>query len=181
MAVVDLEAFGLYQPPTNRISADAQVFGLEMMRNPVLCDFSIKCWDGQSVACCARLLEQRWPWFATEYASHQTKSIEQNSSSQMSQLVLPEAYPVILAFVQYLYTMSLITPLQQDLPILAALLTIGQTYKLPQLIEDVKHAMHSALNVASAPPIYEMATFYGLFGLQLRSLKLVLVSPIHFL
>ncbi|KZO97205.1 galactose oxidase [Calocera viscosa TUFC12733] len=89
-------------------------------------------------------------------------------------LLMPEPYPIALAFVQYLYTYSLITPLQHAPPVLNALLVLSQIYELPHLQKIVIHAMHEKLNHYNAVSVYEMATVCNVQSLQIRSLKVVM-------
>ncbi|KZT59630.1 galactose oxidase [Calocera cornea HHB12733] len=89
-------------------------------------------------------------------------------------LLMPEPYPIALAFVQYLYTYSLITPLQHAPPVLNALLVLSQIYELPHLQTIVIHAMHEKLNHYNAVSVYEMATVCNVQSLQIRSLKVVM-------
>ncbi|KAJ7288169.1 regulatory protein ral2 [Mycena rebaudengoi] len=63
VAVVDLEAFGIYQPPALRLEIPMQELRLAALKEQVLTDFEIVCDDGRKVACSRRLLEDRWPWF----------------------------------------------------------------------------------------------------------------------
>lgn len=66
VAVVELEAFGIYQPPTLLIQPVAQELGLAMLEEGVLTDFEVVCEDGRRIKCSRRLLEGRWPWFKSE-------------------------------------------------------------------------------------------------------------------
>ena len=99
-------------------------------------------------------------------------------------LQLPEPSSVVLAFLQYLYTLSLCTPLQLELPILSSLLLFSKTYNHPpsQDTQDsdsgnlralVVHALHETLSrdPSKAPAIYEAATLGGCTALQIRALK----------
>jgi hypothetical protein len=66
VAVVDLEAFGIYQPPPLKLDIPMQELGLAALEEGVLADFEIVCEDGRKIACSRRLLEERWPWFKEE-------------------------------------------------------------------------------------------------------------------
>jgi leucine-zipper-like transcriptional regulator 1 len=63
VVVVDLEASGIYQPPTRALAQHAQQLGLSALEQGVLADFEIVCDDGRTVACSRKVLEERWPWF----------------------------------------------------------------------------------------------------------------------
>ncbi|EJU00663.1 hypothetical protein DACRYDRAFT_108729 [Dacryopinax primogenitus] len=90
------------------------------------------------------------------------------------QLLMPKLYPIALTFVLYLYTYSLITPLQHASPVLNALLVLSQIYELPHLWKIVIHSMHEKLNHYNAVSVYEMATVYNAQSLQIQSLKVVM-------
>lgn len=63
VAVVDLEAFGIYQPPQLKPDMRMQEFGLAALEERVMADFELICDDGRRVACSRKLLDDRWPWF----------------------------------------------------------------------------------------------------------------------
>ncbi|EEB92154.1 hypothetical protein MPER_09380, partial [Moniliophthora perniciosa FA553] len=63
VAVVDLEAFGIYQPPPLKLSLEMQELGLAALEENVLTDFEIICDDGRKISCSRKMLEDRWPWF----------------------------------------------------------------------------------------------------------------------
>lgn len=66
VAVVDLEAFGIYQPPRAALDVPAQVLGLAALEEGVLADFELVCDDGRRIGCSRKLLENRWPWFRAQ-------------------------------------------------------------------------------------------------------------------
>lgn len=66
VAVVDLEAFGIYQPPRAALDPRAQALGLAALEEGVLADFELVCDDGRRIGCSRKLLENRWPWFRTQ-------------------------------------------------------------------------------------------------------------------
>ncbi|GAA5912579.1 uncharacterized protein JCM6883_005311 [Sporobolomyces salmoneus] len=88
-------------------------------------------------------------------------------------LNFPEPSPVVLAFLQYLYTLSLCTPLQLQLPILSSLLLLAKNYREDHLKGLVVHALHEQLekDQGTAPGVYEAATLAGCTALQVRALK----------
>ena len=63
VAVVDLEAFGIYQPPPRALDIRSQELGLAALEEALLADFEIVTDDGRRIPCSRRLLESRWPWF----------------------------------------------------------------------------------------------------------------------
>lgn len=103
---------------------------------------------------------------------------------------ISEPYPVALAFVQYLYTQSLITPLQHTHKVMKQLLVLSKVYEMEHLEDLVVHSMHLSLSGnlglekmggkdeggssgrdPSSVGIYEVATVCGRRGLQLRSVS----------
>ncbi|GAA5820360.1 hypothetical protein JCM11251_005592 [Rhodosporidiobolus azoricus] len=91
-------------------------------------------------------------------------------------LSLPEPSPVVQAFLQYLYTLSLTTPLQLHPPVLAALVVFAKTYHIAMLRAACVHALHGVLDKegAAAPLVYEAATISGATALQIRALRTML-------
>jgi len=94
-------------------------------------------------------------------------------------LDLPEPFPVCVAFVQYFYTLSLSTPLQNRAPVLSALLFLAKQYKIGRLAELVVHALHERLDSSNAVGVYEIATLSGQQNLQVRALNVIHVSCLN--
>ncbi|BGP16253.1 hypothetical protein JCM10213v2_004251 [Rhodosporidiobolus nylandii] len=94
-------------------------------------------------------------------------------------LSLPEPSPVVQAFLQYLYTLSLTTPLQLHPPVLAGLVVFAKTYNEAILRGLCVHALHGVLERegATAPLVYEAATMSGCTALQIRALRTMLGNP----
>lgn len=256
VAFVDLEAHGIYQPPSRPLPPIAQRFGLATLAQPFLSDFEIVCSDGKRIACSRRVLEDRWSWFgakvlefrgrasgvvaaqhkratnandsvgvvvssssslfnnseeggagssslksssATDHAAGGGGPSAASATSEMSTarstttttvestearltprtLDLPEPSPVVVAFVEYLYTLALSTRLQLDVSVLGALLTFSKTYRDDQLRALVVHALHETLSAdpTAAPSVYEAATLGACTALQVRALKVLMAAP----
>lgn len=92
-------------------------------------------------------------------------------------LNLPEPSPVVQAFLQYLYTLTLCTPLQFDLPVLTALLVFARSYDEGNLRALCVHALHETLSSGqwSGAQVYEAATLGGCTALQIRALRVLMV------
>ncbi|KAI5123174.1 hypothetical protein M0805_000874 [Coniferiporia weirii] len=211
VAVLDLEAFGIYQPPRAVLDTRAQELGLAALEEGLLADFELVCDDGRRIACSRRLLEERWGWFREQsrlFREQATRALGElgpdavdaadaappddilppsTSTSSISPqrpdprltpraLLLSEPYAVTHAFLQYIYTYSLITPLQHAPAVLSQLLLLGAAYAMPELEALVRHAMHRALAPATSVGVYEVATLCGCQGLQIRALKAVMAS-----
>ncbi|GAA5994960.1 hypothetical protein JCM5350_007203 [Sporobolomyces pararoseus] len=70
---VDLESFGIYEPPPQALTPTAQTLGLLTLSQPRLFDFEIICSDRERLGCCRSILESRWDWFASEMKSISSK------------------------------------------------------------------------------------------------------------
>ncbi|KAL6303469.1 regulatory protein ral2 [Sparassis latifolia] len=197
---IDLEAFGIYQPPALRLEIPMQELGLAALEEGVLTDFEIVCDDDRRIACSRKMLEDRWPWFKEQrklFALAATQTTEMMPSIAQHVPVpdlrgipdkeelrpdprltprafhLSEPYPVTLALVQYFYTTALITPVQHAPAVLSQLLLLSSTYQLPHLQDLVKHAMHRALSYATSVGIYGVSTLCNCRSLQIRSVSLI--------
>ncbi|KAG5341557.1 hypothetical protein C0989_009474 [Termitomyces sp. Mn162] len=198
VAVIDLEAFGVYQPPPLKLDIAMQELGLAALEERVVADFEIICEDGRRIACSRKILEERWPWFHEQRKLFNAKvkqalaempgaidspahlpmpEISGNASSEEPRidprltsraLELSEPYPIVLALLQYFYTTALITPLQHAPAVLSQLLILSTHYKLDHLGELIKHAMHRALSNSTSVGVYEVATLCNCRSLQIR-------------
>jgi hypothetical protein len=201
VAVIDLESFGIYQPPPLQIDIPMQEFGLSALEEGVLADFEIICDDGRKVKCSRKTLEERWPWFKDQrnkFLARARQAIEILPSSSMDvglpdlpgtpgssearpdprltprAFNLSEPYPITLALLQYFYSLALITPLQHAPAVLSQLLILSSTYQIHHLESLVKHAMHRALSNSTSVGVYEVATLCSCRSLQIRALKTVM-------
>ncbi|PFH53891.1 hypothetical protein AMATHDRAFT_136348 [Amanita thiersii Skay4041] len=75
VAVIDLEAFGIYQPPPIKLDLRMQEFGLAALEERVMVDFEIVCDDGRRIPCSRKLLDERWPWFKEQRLKLLNKAI----------------------------------------------------------------------------------------------------------
>lgn len=192
---IDLEAFGIYQPPPLVLDIPSQELGLAAFEEGTLADFEIICDDGRKIRCSRRLLEERWPWFKeqrklfVQAAQRETEAMEPipqhvplpelpgaydgqeprpDPRLTPRSFNLSEPYPITLALVQYFYSMALITPLQHAPAVLSQLLLLSSTYELVHLQSLVKHAMHRALSYATSVGIYGVSTLCSCRSLQIR-------------
>ncbi|KAJ7644003.1 hypothetical protein FB45DRAFT_736186 [Roridomyces roridus] len=199
VAVVDLEAFGIYQPLPLKLELPMQELGLAALEERVLADFEIICDDGRTLSCSRKLLEDRWPWFKEQrikLLQSAMGALEGLPNSPMHvplptlpgnatsdrpdprltprSLNLSEPYPVTLALIQYFYSLALLTPLQTAPAVLSQLLVLSTNYKIPHLQSLVQHAMHRALSNSTSVGVYEVATLCSCRSLQIRALKTVM-------
>jgi hypothetical protein len=195
MAVVSLETFGIYTPPRLQVPPKTQEAGLSMLEENLASDFEVVCDDGRRIKCSRKLLSDRWSWFADQERDMKAKisgivqdvPVDINDTLlgafnparlNATNLDLPEPFPVCVAFVQYFYTLSLSTQLQNRAPILSALLFLAKQYKIVRLAELVVHALHERLDGSNAVGVYEIATLSGQQNLQVRALNMIHVSPL---
>ncbi|KAF9221639.1 galactose oxidase [Gyrodon lividus] len=201
VAVIDLESFGIYQPPALQLDIPMQEFGLSALEESVLADFELVCDDGRKIKCSRKTLEDRWPWFKdqrVQFLERARQAIEIMPSSSMDvglpdlpgapdlsesrpdprltprAFNLSEPYPITLALMQYFYSLALITPLQHAPAVLSQLLILSSTYQITHLECLVKHAMHRALSNSTSVGVYEVATLCSCRSLQIRALKTVM-------
>ncbi|KAI0056265.1 galactose oxidase [Artomyces pyxidatus] len=207
VAIIDLEAFGIYQPPRLELDTRMQEMGVAALEEGVLADFEIVCDDDRRVKCSRKLLEDRWPWFKEQrrlFLQAATRALdtlplssthvalpdvpgaatqEPRPDPRLSPRVLQlsEPYPITLALVQYFYSLALITPLQHAPAVLSALLVLATNYDLPHLRSLVTHAMHRALSNSTSVGVYEVATLCSCRSLQIRYVCRMCVCLTYFL
>jgi hypothetical protein len=176
VAVVDLGALGVYQPPTLKFDAAAQKRGLEALADGqrLGADFAFLCDDGRQIPCSRKIVLDRWSWLREQYArlSGVDASIKHQKRTEITitqtSLALSQSYPVTMALLQYLYSLALGTALQRAPAVLSYLLLISTEFQIPHLRALVKHAMHLALTEATAEGVYEIAASCGCRSLQIR-------------
>ncbi|ORZ09519.1 hypothetical protein BCR42DRAFT_306234, partial [Absidia repens] len=181
MAVVDLEAFGVYQLPRVTCSTLAQEMGLSLLNEPAVSDFFIVTRENQSIPINSAVLAQRWPYFADlmETNKIQPKSTSNNNQSAILKshsMLFPYSYPVVIALLQFIYTDNLLTAQQYQPHILAQLLLLSDMYDLPRLRILTTHALHQMLNMSTAPLIFETAALSHQTSLQIRALKMMIAA-----
>ncbi|KAK4683499.1 hypothetical protein P7C73_g6754, partial [Tremellales sp. Uapishka_1] len=190
VAVISLETYGIYRPPRLEVPIKVQEVGLSVLDEKLASDFEVICDDGRRIKCSKTLLSQRWPWFAKEERelAQRTNQVLQESPAldindsllgsftparlASTNLTIPEPFPVCVALVQYFYTLSLSTPLQNRAPVLSALLFLAKQYKIERLSKLVVHALHERLDPNIALGVYEIATLAGEQNLQVRALNM---------
>ncbi|CAG8591142.1 4338_t:CDS:2 [Paraglomus brasilianum] len=187
VTLVDLEAFGIYQPPSATMTPIAQELGLALLNEPNLADYEVVTLDKNRISVNSHILSQRWPHFQAlveqqiervpelKYDNDHPQDSEEKMVAMYKHRVIdfPEPYPVTLAFLQYLYTDNLLTNQQQQPHILAQLLLLADMYQLERLKKLTAHALHQALSMTTAALIYETAALSKETGLQIRALKMM--------
>ncbi|ORX45126.1 galactose oxidase, partial [Hesseltinella vesiculosa] len=173
LAMVDLESFGIYQHPPSNCAQLAQEMGLRLLDEPSIADFYILTRENQEIPVNSAVIRYRWPYFAK--ILDEARNADQYISDELS-MVFPYPYPVVVAFLQFLYTDSLLTAQQYQPHILSQLLLLGDMYSLPRLVSLSRHALHQMLNMSTAPLIFETAALSHQISLQIRALKLMIAA-----
>ncbi|SCZ97950.1 BZ3500_MvSof-1268-A1-R1_Chr3-3g06478 [Microbotryum saponariae] len=76
VAIIDLEAFGMHEPPRQLLSHSEQSFGLLVLSQSSLNDFVVISRDGEHTTCSRLLLTTRWPWLKAELAKFEKRTSE---------------------------------------------------------------------------------------------------------
>ncbi|KAI8328894.1 hypothetical protein BC941DRAFT_463863 [Chlamydoabsidia padenii] len=186
MAVVDLEAFGVYQLPRVTCSTLAQEMGLSLLNEPAVSDFYMVTRENQSIPVNSAVLAQRWPYFADLMETNKHAATGMDSGLESTQItntimkshsmLFPYSYPVVIALLQFIYTDNLLTAQQYQPHILAQLLLLSDMYELPRLKTLTTHALHQMLNMSTAPLIFETAALSHQTSLQIRALKMMIAA-----
>ncbi|KAG0172684.1 hypothetical protein DFQ28_009662 [Apophysomyces sp. BC1034] len=163
VAIVDLEAFGIYSYPEETCAPVAQELGLSMLNEPGMADMDIVTADRNTIPANSTILAQRWPYFKQMLKDQPAKSLS-----------FPENYPVTLAFLQFIYTDHLLTAQQHQPYILSRLLLLGGMYEIPRLVQLTTHALHQILTISTASMVYETAALTNQTALQIRSLRVMI-------
>jgi hypothetical protein len=178
IAIVDLEAYGIYSSPASTCSPVAQELGLAMLNEPGLSDMNIWTTDQQSIPANSVILAERWPDFSQLLQDHKTVDARSENTTHTEpykkQLLFPETYAVTLAFLQYLYTDHLITAQQYQPHILSKLLVLADMYNLERLRQLATFALHQLLTISTASMVYETATLTSQTALQVRALRIMM-------
>lgn len=167
VAVVELEAFGIYQNPKETCAPVAQELGLSMLNEPSMADIEILTDDGRTLPANSNVIALRWPHFATLLQ-------EKSENPGFRRLSFPESYPVTLAFLQFIYTDHLMTAQQHHPQILSRLLVLSDVYNLPRLGVLATHALHQILTIQTASMVYETSALTGRTALQIRALRVMI-------
>ncbi|KAI8646589.1 hypothetical protein BD408DRAFT_409921 [Parasitella parasitica] len=167
VAVVELEAFGIYTHPKDTCAPVAQELGLSMLNEPSMSDMEFLTDDGRTIPANSSVIALRWQHFASMLG-------RKSRNSHFKRLFFPESYPITLAFLQFIYTDHLMTAQQHHPVILARLLILADLYHLPRLAELATHALHQALTISTASMVYETSALTGRTCLQVRALRVMI-------
>ncbi|KAI7856920.1 hypothetical protein BDC45DRAFT_412669, partial [Circinella umbellata] len=167
IAMVDMEAFGVYNLPKATCSTLAQEMGLSLLNEPAVSDFRIITIENQSIPVNSAVLSQRWPYF---------EQLMKENLLKAHSMSFPYPHPVVIALLQFIYTDNLLTAQQYQPHILSQLLLLADMYELPRLRGLATHALHQMLNMSTAPLIFETAALSHQTSLQVRALKMMIAA-----
>ncbi|KAF9934076.1 hypothetical protein BGZ67_004006 [Mortierella alpina] len=112
----------------------------------------------------------------SKHSRSDTTSKQWYLGDQPAEIVVRETTPILVGFLQYIYTNDLATPHQLKLKTLQGLLLLAHFYDLTRLQQLVRRALYQQLNASNAPAICEVAVLTHEFGLQTRALRTLLQS-----
>ncbi|KAI9344113.1 hypothetical protein BD770DRAFT_329082, partial [Pilaira anomala] len=179
IAMVDLEAFGVYSLPKLTCSSLAQEMGLRLLNEPAVSDFHIITQDNLSIPVNSAVLSQRWPYFANLMKDNHAEEEDDKSEVILIKshyMSFPYPHTVVIALLQFIYTDNLLTAQQYQPHILSQLLLLSDMYDIPRLRELSTHALHQMLNMSTAPLIFETAALSHQTSLQIRALKMMIAA-----
>ncbi|KAJ9061785.1 hypothetical protein DSO57_1017195 [Entomophthora muscae] len=170
VSFVNLEAFNIYRRASTCKAASSIDLGLMMMYEPRFSNFSFLTNDDFRIHINSGFLRSRWANFdAFLYGGQDVLHMPHLKTNT---LVLQEAYPVVQAFVRFLYTNSV--EFITDLDLLGKLLVFSRNYAVHNLSDLVAAEMHAILNIHVAPQIYQVSSQAQRDGLKLRSLSVMI-------
>lgn len=188
---VDLEGFGICpEIDESSMGTNGAKLGLVMLRDGLGADVVlVSSADGGRVRVNSAMVGQRWGYFQNlikerdSKIKHDSTYIHgprdedarlQELTDLPSEIVVRETMPILVAFLQYVYTNELATAHQLKLKSLQGLLLMSRRYDLTRLRQLVLRALHHQLDGNNAPAICEVAVLSGEFGLQTCALRVLL-------
>ncbi|KAF9908212.1 hypothetical protein EC991_010138 [Linnemannia zychae] len=190
---VDLEGFGIC-PEIDEASmgANGAKLGLVMLRDGLGADVVlVSSADGGRVKVNSAMVGQRWGYFQNLMKERESKikydsvyhpgprdedARLQELTDLPAEIVVRESMPILVAFLQYVYTNELATAHQLKLKSLQGLLLMSRRYDLTRLRQLVLRELHHQLDANNAPAICEVAVLASEFGLQTCALRVLLQS-----
>lgn len=191
-------------PRLANLNEKSAKLGLRLLEIP-LADMCVECDDGVTLPCQQGLLESRWSWFAAQVArgvaeqlvsddgaTPATQAVSLGRPQGVLRLAVPYSSEVIRLFLRCLalnYSLPPISPHGRpaEPSVLAALLVFASDQRDPRLAEICKFALYRYLDdleggelqdAAALPRVLEAATLSGLDALQVRTLRIMMVSSI---
>ncbi|ORX55830.1 hypothetical protein DM01DRAFT_1335207 [Hesseltinella vesiculosa] len=154
--IINGESLALYDiPPTRQTGHE---FG-PLLNNPELSDFVIVAADGQELHAHQVILITRWPHFKNLYRSGMMEAQERR-------MEIAEPYPVVLAFLKYLYSDQLDE--MEPWHVVCELLLLSNMYLLHRLKKICCQRLYERhLTIESCIPIFEKAILVDETGLKM--------------
>lgn len=177
LVTVDLEAFGIYEPPRMMANSLGCELGQWMLKDPHLADVYVMTNDGISIPANTHILTLRWPYAATLFGNTVAATKEVEGGRHRHQpgigktLLFYEPHDVALVFLNYIYSDHL--PLAPA-AIVTRLLLLATIYHMPRLVSLATHVLQQQLTLTTASIVYEAATLANQPGLQIRALRVML-------
>ncbi|KAG0019748.1 hypothetical protein BGZ80_005320 [Entomortierella chlamydospora] len=198
MIIVDLEGLEICPDVDEScIGPNGIRLGLDMLRDGIGADVVlVSSLDGGRIRVNSGIVGQRWGYFQAlmedrdkirNMNAEAQKSVDgQNNPNSQSkkwylddrptEVLVCETTPILVAFLQYIYTNELATPHQLKLKTLQGLLLISHLYDLTRLQQLVRKAIYQQLNASNAGAICQVAVLTHEFGLQTRAIRTLLQS-----
>ncbi|KAF9931622.1 hypothetical protein FBU30_009798 [Linnemannia zychae] len=188
---VDLEGFGICpEIDESSMGTNGAKLGLVMLRDGLGADVVlVSSADGGRVKVNSAIVGQRWGYFQDLMKERESKIKHdsvyhhgprneyerfQELEDRPVEIVVREPMPILVAFLQYVYTNELSTHHQMKLRNLQGLLLMSHRYDLTRLRQLVLRALHHQLDANNAPVICEIAILANEFGLQTCALRVLL-------
>ncbi|CDW98312.1 hypothetical protein [Sporisorium scitamineum] len=142
VVVLELEAWGIYQPPTSVLSEAAVQLGLDKLAATAPSAMA----SAQALARGVGGLNSAAGGASTDEQSNLEQEIEAlNLGGRGDFEIISEPSPVVLALLQFVYTLRICTALQRHPAVVCALMVLARTYQLDNLASWARHAAHVAL------------------------------------
>lgn len=152
--VINGESMGLYDIPPAQCSNE---FG-QLLNNSELSDFTIVAADGQELHVHQVILITRWVYFRNMYKSGMMEA-------QQRRMEISEPYPVVLAFLKYLYTDQL--AMEESWQVVCDILVMANMYLLHRLTKICCQRLYERhWTIESCTTIFEKAIMAEEVGLK---------------
>lgn len=156
--LINGESLGLYDIPPLQC---ANQFG-QLLNNPELSDFVIVAADGQELHVHQVILITRWPHFRNMHVSGMMEA-------QHRRMEISEPYPVVLAFLKYLYSDQLAK--DESWEVICDILVMANMYLLHRLKKICCQRLYEChLTIGTCTTVFEKALMAEEVGLKLLAL-----------
>ncbi|KAF8929980.1 hypothetical protein CPC16_009127 [Podila verticillata] len=158
---INIEFLGVFQIPPSTLQSHMSL----MLNNEEFSDFCIISKGSQKIHVHRMVLSSRWPHFRNMHASGMIESTR-------GSIVLPEPYPVVFAFLKFLYTDSVDTKL--DYSIVCEVMIMANMYlleRLKKLCASILHKHH--LHIDTCVRIFQAACVSQEHGLKKLSQEFI--------